>query len=54
MSRFALARGLLTPAAMTDRIAHVLRADIGLVPGNRVLLRGANCPMMAAAAFVGP
>ena len=32
-----------------DRIAHVLRADIGLVPGNRVLLRGANCPMMAAA-----
>jgi 2-aminobenzoate-CoA ligase len=32
-----------------DRIAHVLRADMGLVPGNRVLLRGANCPMMAAA-----
>jgi 2-aminobenzoate-CoA ligase len=32
-----------------DRIAHVLRADLGLVPGNRVLLRGANCPMMAAA-----
>ncbi|CAH0292240.1 Benzoate--CoA ligase [Massilia sp. Bi118] len=31
-----------------DRIAHVLRADLGLVPGNRVLLRGANCPMMAA------
>jgi 2-aminobenzoate-CoA ligase len=31
-----------------DRIAHVLRADMGLVPGNRVLLRGANCPMMAA------
>ena len=32
-----------------DRIAHVLCADMGLVPGNRVLLRGANCPMMAAA-----
>ncbi len=32
-----------------DRIAHVLRTDLGLVPGNRVLLRGANCPMMAAA-----
>jgi 2-aminobenzoate-CoA ligase len=32
-----------------DRIAHVLRMDMGLVPGNRVLLRGANCPMMAAA-----
>ena len=32
-----------------DRIAHVLHADMGLVPGNRVLLRGANCPSMAAA-----
>ena len=32
-----------------DRIAHVLRSDMGLVPGNRVLLRGANTPMMAAA-----
>jgi 2-aminobenzoate-CoA ligase len=31
-----------------DRIAHVLRTDMGLVPGQRVLLRGANCPMMAA------
>ena len=31
-----------------DRIAHVLRADLGLKPGNRVLLRGANTPMMAA------
>ncbi|MFC5547427.1 AMP-binding protein [Massilia aerilata] len=31
-----------------DRIARVLRIDMGLVPGNRVLLRGANCPMMAA------
>ena len=25
-----------------DRIAHVLVADLGLVPGNRVLLRAAN------------
>ncbi|WUR14802.1 AMP-binding protein [[Empedobacter] haloabium] len=32
-----------------DRIAHVLRGPMGLVPGNRVLLRGANTPMMAAA-----
>ncbi len=31
-----------------DRIAHVLREDMGLVSGNRVLLRGANNPMMAA------
>ncbi|MFC3374571.1 AMP-binding protein [Rugamonas sp. CCM 8940] len=31
-----------------DRIAHVLRGPMGLVPGNRVLLRGANTPLMAA------
>ncbi len=31
-----------------DAIAHVLRQDLGLVSGNRVLLRGANNPMMAA------
>ncbi len=31
-----------------NRIAHVLQHDMGLVPGNRVLLRGANNPMMAA------
>jgi len=31
-----------------DRIAHVLRDDLRLVPGNRVLLRGANCPRLAA------
>ncbi|MDC8757588.1 AMP-binding protein [Janthinobacterium fluminis] len=31
-----------------DQVAHVLRADMGLVPGNRVLLRGANNPLMAA------
>lgn len=31
-----------------NRIAQVLRDDMGLVPGNRVLLRGANNPMMAA------
>ncbi|CAN7396400.1 AMP-binding protein [Pseudoduganella sp. LjRoot289] len=34
-----------------DRIAHVLRGPLGLVPGNRVLLRGANSPMMAACAL---
>ena len=32
-----------------DRIAHVLCKDLGLVPGNRVLLRGVNTPMMLAA-----
>src|SRR5690349_16361998 len=31
-----------------DRIAGVLRTTMELVPGNRVLLRGANNPMMAA------
>ena len=33
--------------AQVNRIAHVLRNDMSLVPGNRVLLRGANNPMMA-------
>ena len=31
-----------------NRIAHVLRNELKLVPGNRVLLRGPNNPMMAA------
>jgi 2-aminobenzoate-CoA ligase len=31
-----------------NQIAHVLTEDMGLVPGNRVLLRGPNNPMMAA------
>ena len=35
-------------ARQVDRIAHVLRSDLRLIPGNRVLLRGANTPMMAA------
>ena len=30
-----------------DQVAHVLTHDMGLVPGNRVLLRGGNTPMMA-------
>ena len=34
-----------------NRIAHVLVEDAGLVPGNRVLLRGPNSPMMAACWF---
>ena len=34
-----------------DRIARVLVEDMGLVPGNRVLLRGANSPMLAACWF---
>jgi 2-aminobenzoate-CoA ligase len=39
-------------AALADkvnRIANVLTRDLGLVPGNRVLLRAANTPMMVAA-----
>ncbi|MEO7455782.1 MAG: AMP-binding protein [Gemmatimonadaceae bacterium] len=32
----------------TNRIARVLVEDYGIVPGNRVLLRGANTPMFAA------
>src|SRR4051794_17464507 len=31
-----------------NRIAHVLVEDLGVVPGNRVLLRGPNNPMLAA------
>ena len=37
--------------ARANRIAHVLVEDMGLVPGNRVLLRGPNTPMMAACWF---
>ncbi len=32
----------------SNRIARVLAEDMGLAPGNRVLLRGANSPWMAA------
>lgn len=31
-----------------DRIAHVLTSDLGVVPGNRVLLRGPTTPLLAA------
>jgi 2-aminobenzoate-CoA ligase len=34
-----------------NRIANVLTRDLGLVPGNRVLLRAPNNPMMVAAHF---
>jgi 2-aminobenzoate-CoA ligase len=34
-----------------NRIANVLTRDLGMVPGNRVLLRAANNPMMVAAYF---
>jgi len=34
--------------AQANRIASVLVGEMGLVPGNRVLLRGPNNPMMAA------
>ncbi|HEY1091126.1 MAG TPA: AMP-binding protein, partial [Burkholderiaceae bacterium] len=37
--------------AEANRIAHVLVSDLGVVPGNRVLLRGANSPMLAACWF---
>lgn len=38
-------------ADRANRIAHVLTTDLGLVPGNRVLLHGANTPMLAACWF---
>ncbi len=34
-----------------NRIARVLVEDLGVVPGNRVLLRGFNSPMLAASWF---
>ena len=34
--------------AKVDQIAHVITKEMGLVAGNRILLRGANSPMMAA------
>lgn len=37
--------------ARANRIARVLVEDYGLVPGNRVLLRAANHPMLVAAWF---
>jgi 2-aminobenzoate-CoA ligase len=37
--------------AQANRIAHVLVAEMGVVPGNRVLLRGANTPEMVACWF---
>ncbi len=42
--------GLLTYAQLqeqVDKVAHVLTHDMGLVPGNRVLLRSANNTMLA-------
>ena len=36
-------------AERVNRIANVLVRDLGLVPGNRVLLRAPNNPMMVAA-----
>ena len=37
--------------ANANRIANVLVNELGLVPGNRVLLRAPNCPVMAACWF---
>lgn len=37
--------------AQANRIARVLVDELGLQPGNRVLLRGGNSPMMAACWF---
>jgi 2-aminobenzoate-CoA ligase len=37
--------------ATANRIAHVLVDDFGLVPGNRVLLRAPNNPLLAACWF---
>ena len=38
-------------AERVNRIANVLTRDLGVSPGNRVLLRGPNSPMMVAAYF---
>jgi 2-aminobenzoate-CoA ligase len=38
-------------AERVNRIANVLTRDLGMVPGNRVLLRSPNSPMMVAAYF---
>lgn len=38
-------------AERANRIAHVLTTDMGLVAGNRVLLHGANTPLLAACWF---
>jgi 2-aminobenzoate-CoA ligase len=35
-------------ADWTNRLAHVLSEDLGVVPGNRVLIRSANNPAMVA------
>ncbi len=34
--------------ARVDRLAHLLTGDLGVVPGNRVLLRGPSTPWLAA------
>ncbi|MEV0979547.1 AMP-binding protein [Streptomyces sp. NPDC049915] len=34
--------------ARVDRLAHLLSRDLGVVPGNRVLLRGPTTPWLAA------
>jgi 2-aminobenzoate-CoA ligase len=55
--RFPAASGVLSTWNYQDlletsnRIAHVLVNDLGVVPGNRVLLRAANTPMLAACWF---
>ena len=36
----------------SNQIAHVLVNDLGLVPGNRVLIRSANNPMVFATFFL--
>ncbi len=36
-------------AARVNRIANVLTRDLGMIPGNRVLLRAPNTPMLVAA-----
>ncbi len=46
--------GVWTYADLRDRanrVAEVLVEDLGIVPGNRVLLRGANTPMLVACWF---
>ncbi|MGZ4443722.1 MAG: AMP-binding protein, partial [Nocardioidaceae bacterium] len=37
--------------AASNRVAHLLVAELGIVPGNRVMLRGPNNPWMVACWF---
>ena len=54
-SRSSRRRGHWTYAQLAERInriANVLTLDLGMVAGNRVLMRSANSPMVAIAVYL--